>query len=66
MLDGFGIRYVDIADELAGQIRFALRHNAQGYDAAYLAVAMGLEARLATLDRGLRSAARSAGIDVFA
>lgn len=53
------------ASPIASQVRFALQHNVQGYDAVYLALAMALGAKLATLDSGLRSAARSAGVPIF-
>jgi len=50
---------------LAENVRFALLHNVSGFDAYYLALAMRTRARLATLDRGLKSAARAAGVELF-
>jgi len=47
-------------------VRFALLHNVSGFDAYYLALAMRTKARLATLDRGRKSAARAAGVELFA
>jgi predicted nucleic acid-binding protein len=43
-------------------VRYALRHNVQGFDAVYLALAHHLDAQLATLDRGLRNAAINLGL----
>lgn len=64
VIDYFGMRYFDTTGQLAELIRFAMRHSVQGYDAVYLALAMSLGARLATLDGGLRSAARRAAVEV--
>lgn len=61
-IDAFGMRYFDNTSALAGLVRFAVRHHVQGYDAVYLGLAMQLDASLATLDGGLRSAARGAGV----
>ena len=52
-------------DSIAAQVRFAIRHHVQGYDALYLALAMQTSAKLATMDGGLRTAARSAGVELF-
>jgi predicted nucleic acid-binding protein len=61
-IDAFGLRYYDNTSTLAGVVRFAVRHHVQGYDAVYLGLAMQLDAPLATLDGGLRTAARSAKV----
>lgn len=50
---------------ISSQVRFALQHHVQGYDAVYLGLAMALGASLATLDGGLRTAARAAGVALF-
>ena len=47
---------------MASLVRFAVRHHLQGYDAVYLGLALHLGARLATLDGGLRTAAKVAGV----
>ncbi|MDQ6874636.1 MAG: type II toxin-antitoxin system VapC family toxin [Actinomycetota bacterium] len=41
------------------------RHNLSSYDAAYLVLAEKLAAALATLDDGLRSASRGAGVPLL-
>ena len=64
VIDLFGIRYFDNADSVASLVRFAVRQHVQGYDAVYLGLAMHLGAKLATLDGGLRTAARAAGVDI--
>jgi predicted nucleic acid-binding protein len=61
-IDAFGLRFFELASPLASQVRFAVRHHVQGYDAVYLALAMRLNASLATLDGGLRVASRAAGV----
>lgn len=61
-IDAFGVRYFDNTSPLAGVVRFAVRHHVQGYDAVYLGLAMQLGAPLATLDSGLRQAARAAAV----
>lgn len=66
VIDLFRIRYFDTAGQLAELVRFALRHNVTGYDAVYLALAMSLGAKLATLDNGLRVNAGRAGVVPFA
>ena len=50
---------------VAAQVRFAIRHHVQGYDALYLALAMQTGAALATFDGGLKTAARTVGVDLF-
>ena len=62
IIDLFQVRLVEIAQPVATMVRFATRHNVSGFDAFYLALAMSAGARLATLDRGLRAAARNAGV----
>lgn len=47
-------------------MRFAVRRHVQGYDAVYLALALATGAKLATLDGGLKTAARAAGVELFA
>lgn len=61
----FDIELRPIEPSIAAQVRFALRHNAQGYDALYLALAMETGAKLATLDNAMRSVARAAGVLLF-
>jgi len=64
IVDLFRVELFMIEQSVAAQVRFATRHNVQGFDALYLALAMSLGARLATLDGGLRSAARAAGVEL--
>ena len=64
IIDLHRIRYFDTSGQLAELIRFAIRRQVQGYDAVYLALAMSLGARLATLDGGLQSAARRTRIEL--
>lgn len=47
-------------------LRFARRHRLTFYDAAYLDLAIRLDATLATLDKDLLKAARSEGVRVLA
>ena len=53
------------AGTIADNVRFAIKHNITGFDAYYLALAMRMRAKLATLDSGLRAAAKLAGVDLF-
>jgi predicted nucleic acid-binding protein len=62
MVDLFIDLTYDLESRAASLVRFAVRHNVQGYDAVYLALAMHLDAPLATLDSGLRAAARRAKV----
>lgn len=62
VIDLFQVRLVEIAQPVATMVRFATRHNVSGFDAFYLALAMSAGAKLATLDKGLRAAARNAGV----
>ncbi|HEX2010429.1 MAG TPA: type II toxin-antitoxin system VapC family toxin, partial [Roseateles sp.] len=61
----FKVQTHALDDSIAAQVRFAIRHHVQGYDALYLALAMQTSAKLATMDGGLRTAARSAGVELF-
>ncbi len=64
VIDLLNLRYFEITSPVASVVRFAVRHHVQGYDAVYLGLALHLGARLATLDGGLRTAARAAGVGV--
>ncbi len=46
-------------------LRLAGEHGLSSYDAAYLELALRLDAPLATLDPGLARAARAAGVELF-
>ena len=39
-----------------------MRYHVQGHDAAYFGLALPLGAKMATLDGGLRTAAKAAGV----
>jgi predicted nucleic acid-binding protein len=54
------------ADELGALLRLGRAHRLSAYDAAYLLLARRERLTLATRDASLRTAARSAGIDIFA
>jgi predicted nucleic acid-binding protein len=45
--------------------RFAMEHHVQGYDAHYLALAMLRGIGVATLDKGLASACKRAGVALY-
>ncbi len=47
-------------------LAIAREHGLSAYDAAYLELAIREDAPLATLDKGLRAAARKAGVTVYA
>jgi predicted nucleic acid-binding protein len=47
-------------------LAIAREHGLSAYDAAYLELAIRADARLATLDKALRAAARKAGVTVYA
>jgi predicted nucleic acid-binding protein len=64
VVDLLNLRFFDVTDPLATIVRFAVRHHVQGYDAVYLGLAMQLGAKLATLDGGLRTAARAARVEL--
>lgn len=65
-IDMIGVRYLDQLSTVSGLVRFAVRRHVQGYDAVYLALALATGAKLATLDGGLKTAARAAGVELFA
>lgn len=65
VIDAFSVQPHAVRQSIAAQVRFAVRHHVQGYDALYLALALQAEADLATFDGGLRSAARAAGVGLF-
>jgi len=50
---------------LGQEYRLAQAHGLTCYDAAYLVVALGIGARLATADKRIRGAAKKIGIEVF-
>ena len=64
-IDFFGVRLLDVTSTVAAHIRFCIRWNVQGFDAVFLALAMSTGAKIATLDGGLRTAAKSAGVELF-
>jgi len=47
------------------ELRLAQEHALTAYDAAYLAVALAVDGKLATVDRTLRAAAAAAGVKLF-
>lgn len=59
-VDEQGLRVAfDVVSDLAQQ------HGLTSYDAAYLELALRLDAPLATIDAGLARAARAAGVELF-
>ncbi len=50
---------------VAGITRFAYQYNVQGYDSQYLAAALETGYPVATLDKGLASACKRAGIALY-
>jgi predicted nucleic acid-binding protein len=64
VIDLFQVRLIEIAQPVATMVRFATRHNVSGFDAFSLALAMSAGVELATLDKGLRAAARNAGVEL--
>lgn len=56
---------IDVGQRRELVLSLARRHQLSTYDACYLDVALREQATLATLDRRLADAARSAGITVF-
>jgi predicted nucleic acid-binding protein len=54
------------AEGLGVELRVAQEHALSGYDAAYVAVAIAINGKLATTDEKLRAAAASAGVKLFA
>lgn len=65
VIDAFSVQPHAVQQAIAAQVRFAVRHHVQGYDALYLALAMQTGAALATFDGGLKTAARAAGVKLF-
>lgn len=63
-IDSVPVRYVNTASPIAAHVRFAVRHNTQGFDAVYLALAMASSAKIASLDKGLLAAAKRAGVSI--
>lgn len=67
LLFGAGVQVADRG--LAGTldaIELAARHGLTVYDAAYLALALDVDAELATIDHALANAARAEGLAVIA
>ena len=64
VIDFFQVHLVETPQALATMIRFATRHNVSGCYAFYLALAMSAGAKLATMDKCLRSAAKSARVEL--
>ena len=62
VIDLFNLHYFESSAPIASLVRFAVRHHVQGYDAVYLGLALHLGAKIATLDGGLRTAAKAAGV----
>ena len=65
LIDFFAVKPYAVQQSIVSQVRFAVRHHVQGYDALYLALAMQTGAALATFDSGLKMAARIAGVELF-
>jgi predicted nucleic acid-binding protein len=65
LLDRVPIRMIQMTSSMASLVRYAWRHNVQGYDAQYIATAEYFKAPLASLDKGQRSAARAMGITLL-
>jgi predicted nucleic acid-binding protein len=73
-IDGFLTRLkalpIDAAQQVPGEIldlpALAQKHSLTNYDAAHLALAMGLNLPLATTDADLRKAATAAGVAMVA
>ena len=65
VIDFFAVKPYVVQQSIVSQVRFAVRHHVQGYDALYLALAMQTGAALATFDGGLKTAARAAGVELF-
>jgi predicted nucleic acid-binding protein len=53
------------AEGLGAELRIAQELAVSGYDAAYLAVAIAANGKLATTDQKLRAAAAAAGVKLF-
>ena len=65
VIQSIPMRLYRTTTSIATQVRFATQHNVQGFDAVYLALALALDAEIATLDGGLRTAAIAAGVLLF-
>lgn len=64
-IDGLGLQ-VDLTLEGTGQLHAtAMRWNASVYDALYIGAAERMAIPVATRDRGLMTACRAAGVQVF-
>lgn len=61
-IDLFNLHYFESSSAIASLVRFAVRYHVQGYDAVYLGLALHLSAKIATLEGGLRTAAKSVGV----
>ena len=55
-----------VSDNIRSVLPLARAHGISAYDAAYLELSIRHGARLATLDRTLRNAAKARGIELFA
>ncbi|HWH83474.1 MAG TPA: type II toxin-antitoxin system VapC family toxin [Burkholderiaceae bacterium] len=65
VIDAIPMRLYRTLAPISSQVRFALQHGGQGYDAVYVALAVALGAKIATLDGGMKTAARAAGVAIF-
>jgi predicted nucleic acid-binding protein len=65
VIESIPMRLYRTVAPISSQVRFAMQYNVQGYDAVYLGLALALGARLATLDGGLRTAAKAAKVPLF-
>lgn len=65
VIDDAGVRLLDVSSAVAAHIRFCIRWNVQGFDAVFLGLALATQSKLATLDGGMRTAAKAAGIPLF-
>jgi predicted nucleic acid-binding protein len=64
IIEKMPVHLVNLNSRIASLVRYAWRHNVQGYDAQYIAVAENFKAPIATLDKGVKTAARAMGIGV--
>lgn len=64
VLDLVQLRLITLTTRMASFVRYAWRHNVQGYDAQYIALAEHFKAPIATLDRGQISAAKALGLEL--
>lgn len=65
VIESIPMRLYRTVAPISSQVRFAMQYNVQGYDAVYLGLALALGAQLATLDGGLRTAAKAAKVPLF-